>query len=176
MGIDDLQLTPGLIGLLYPENLVSTDIPLHVAQAPSTVTKKTTVSAYPFLGKNKKAVCFLSYYPEAEYIPDPELAFLKRIMGACKLTLDDIALVNTARTTLVLEELRQQLRPDIVFLWGGIPPGIPEFSGMLDLTEKTIGGIRILPVLQTGAMSRENEEGKELKKKLWVELKKIFGL
>jgi hypothetical protein len=97
-------------------------------------------------------------------------------MGACKLTLDDIALVNTARTTLVLEELRQQLRPDIVFLWGGIPPGIPEFSGMLDLTEKTIGGIRILPVLQTGAMSRENEEGKELKKKLWVELKKIFGL
>jgi len=176
MGIDDLQLTPGLIGLLYPENLVSTDTPLHAAQAPPALTKKTTVSAYPFLGKNKKAVCFLGHYPETDFIPDPELAFLKRILAACKLTLDDIALVNTARTSVILEEIKQQLRPDMVFLWGGIPPGITEFTGMRDLTEKTIGGIRILPVLQTGAMSRENEEGKELKKKLWVELKKIFGL
>ena len=177
MGINEIQLTPELIALLYPESLVVMEdvLPAKKAVKPAKKTPEAPIP-YPFMGKNQRQISFVFHNPDGNFLPEDQLAFLQKMLAACKYSLDDVALLNTASIPFDLAEWRLQLNPRIVFLWGispvsvGLKPGLPDFAiSQLD-------GISVIPVIQPALMSSENPEGKEYKKHLWVCLKKLFNL
>jgi hypothetical protein len=161
MGINHIRLSAELIGILYPETLVAEYVP---------------DTDYPFLGKNLLSICFLVSYPDDEFIPGDQLVFLQKILMACKLSLNDIALINTKRTPVELPVLKTRFHPRIIFLWGTTPAVAGLKSNFPDMTISTWENIRILPVMQAELMSSDNPGGLELKKNLWISLKKLFNL
>jgi hypothetical protein len=177
MGINDLPLTPELIAALYPETLVSGNL-MESAGKPRETPQQDLSPApvYPFLGMNKRSICFLVNYPDDPFIPDEQLAFIEKILTVCKCSMEDIALINTSPHSIRLEELKRQVHPEIIFLWGiraataGIKENLKEFS----IT--AIDGISVIPVLTPELMNQESTEGKELKTRLWACLRKLFSL
>jgi len=177
MGINHIRLSAELIAVLYPETLIAEkgpDSDIELIKAGLTQNKKESV--YPYLGKNLNSICFLVYYPDDEFIPEDQLAFLQKILIACKLNLDDIALINTNRNPVELQVLKNIFQPRIIFLWGAVPKLSGFNQHFPDMTISTWENIRILPVMQAVLMSRDNPAGLELKRKLWISLKKLFNL
>lgn len=176
MGINNLQLSHELIAALYPESLVVRNDRALTKKTSKTINPATTPDAYPFLGKNLRSISFLVHYPEGDFLPGEQLVFLQKMLAACKYSLDDIALVNTAHTLFDFAELRIQLQPRTIFLWGilpaavGLKPGLPDFSISL------LDGISVIPVLSPDLMSGNSPEGIEFKQRLWTCLKKLFNL
>ena len=177
MGIDQIELTPEMIASLYPDSLLdeNTSDP-----AVNRVEKKTEVSIpvpeYPFLGSNNQHICFITDQPDVEFLAEEQFNFLKKILFACKSSLEDIAVVNAAPALIHLSALSNQLLPRIIFLWGiqpesvGLTPDLPPFS--ISIWNQ----ISIVPVHSMDLMIMDNPEGRELKKRLWNCLQKLFNL
>ena len=177
MGINDFSLTDELIAALYPESLVTEKTTGPGKKNPVKAgIPAIPVAPYPYLGQNSRSVCFLVHYPDNEFIPGDQLVFLLKILSACKCSLDDIALVNTAKTQVKMDELKRQLHPGVIFLWGLIPDLSDITKGLPDMSLSLVDGITIIPVTHAEQMSRENAEAVELKRQLWVSLKKLFSL
>jgi hypothetical protein len=177
MGINQIQLTPELIALLYPESLVVMEDMQPVKK--TVKTTKTTPSAatpYPFQGKNQRQISFLVHNPEGDFLPEVQLAFLQKMLAACKYGLDDIALLNTAKIPFDLAQWRLQFTPRIVFLWGITPASVGLKPGLPDFAISTLDGISVVPVLSPDLMSGSNPQGTEYKQRLWACLKKLFTL
>ena len=110
MGINDFSLTDELIAALYPESLVTEKTTGPGKKNPVKAgIPATPVAPYPYMGQNSRSVCFLVHYPDNEFIPGDQLVFLLKILSACKYSLDDIALVNTAKTQVKMDELKRQV-------------------------------------------------------------------
>jgi hypothetical protein len=178
MGINDLQLSPALIAALYPETLVTAGEPVPVnGPVKPRETLQAKRPAYTFLGKNRRSLCILVSCSDEEFMPEEQLAFLQKIMAACKYSLDDIAVINTYRQPMDLESLKNQFSPHVIFLWGSPAPDIPGFPKTItDMSVTTWENMIVLPVAQAGQMSSDNPEGLVLKRILWASLKKIFKL
>ena len=177
MGINDLQLSAELVGILYPESLIVCDDEDMKERTHKKARPAQSVNEpIPFLGKNAKSICFLVSYPGDLFMPDEALRFLERILAACKCSLDDIALINTHQVPVDLEALRKQFNPRILFLWGDQPVISGLEVELKDLTVSIWGNISILPVTLVEQMNKDNEEGRELKRNLWVVLKTLFNL
>ena len=177
MGIDNIQLSSELITALYPETLVDVyDSGKSGIMPEAVLPGKSPVQVYPHLGKNLRSIVFLVDYPDHEFVPENQLAFLHKILGACKCSLDDIALINTSSLPVQWDELILRFHPQIIFLWGAAPAIAGKLPAFQDLTVSLVDGISIVPVLQANTMNTDNKEGLELKQRLWVCLKKLFNL
>jgi hypothetical protein len=177
MGINHIRLSTELIAALYQETLVSEKDPnsdIELIKTGLTQNKKDSV--YPYLGKNINSICFLVYYPDDEFIPEDQLAFLQKILIACKLNLDDIALINTNRTPVELQVLKKMFQPRIIFFWGTTPVIAGIKQNFPDMTISSWENIQVFPVMQADLMSRDYTKGLELKRNLWISLKKLFNL
>jgi len=177
MGINNLKLTPELIAALYPESLLAVrEILTETKTDPVKSRDLTKTPDYPYLGKHLRGICFLAESPNQDFLPEAQFVLLNRMLSACKFTLDDIAIINTAHSAVDFQGLKKKLPSRILFLWGispesvGLEPGLPDFS------MTTIEGISVVPVLSPDLMSGDSSEGKELKKRLWSCLQKLFNL
>jgi hypothetical protein len=177
MGINNLQLSPDLIAALYPETLVGgNDTETGKKPGKGGESLPEPFADYRFLGKNRRSISFLADYADHDFIPEEQLVFLHKMLSACKCSLDDIALVNTVPSESQFAELKKQLQPQIVFLWGvptasvGLKQALPDFSVL------KVDGISIIPVPNPDLMSGDSPLGLELKQRLWACLKKLFNL
>jgi hypothetical protein len=177
MGIDNIQLSPALIATLYPESLVDA-IEGVTGRPPKPVSVQSLdpFTVYPFLGGNLRSVSFLVAYPDHDFIPDEQLYFLRRMLGACKLNLEDVAIVNTSRTLVQLDILKKQLKPTTIFLWGVLPSSIGIKADLPEFAISDVDGISVVAVQSPDLMSGESSAGIELKKRLWSCLQKLFIL
>jgi hypothetical protein len=177
MGINHLQLSPELIAALYPETLVTGTDPADIKKTgKSSGRDLPPAPAYSFLGKNLRSICFLVDYPGQDFIPDSQMGFLLRMLSACKCRLDDIALVNAAGLPIRFNDLKSQLQPRILFLWGIRPVSIGLREDLPDFSISSLQGVSVIPVITPDLMSEESPEGLELKQRLWACLKKLFNL
>ena len=177
MGINHIRLSSELIAALYPESLVEENVPLPVKEnVRNSKPVAEKIPAYHFLGENNRSICFLANYPEGDFLPDDQLEFLKKMLTACKLSFNDIALLNIAHAAFDLADLRLQLHPRIIFLWGIQPESAGLKSSLPDFSVTMIDGISIIPVLSPDLMSGNRPEGTEFKQRLWICLKKLFTL
>ena len=123
------------------------------------------------LGNNRKNILLIFDHKDVLHLPDSELQFLTGILTACKLGLDDVALLNLNNHSGVdYKQLSAHFKCRIILLFGveplqlALPMNFPHFQ------QQAFAGISYLfsPSLA------ELENDKLLKSKLWVCLKRIF--
>ena len=140
---------------------------------PVAAASRDAGAQWKYLGNNKRSILVVVSYAGSAYLPDEELNFLTKMLTACKLSLDDVAIVNSAHyPDRQAREYQQFFRSSIVFLFGpdpvsfGLPVSFPHYQ------VQAVAGTTYLftPPLE------ERHRDDLLKSKLWVCLKRIFSL
>lgn len=177
MNINHIELSPGTIAELY-ENTLTGTIDKENNTAMETRLKETKnepgkSDEIKALGNNRKHILILVKNQQAVFLLDEELNFLAEILLACRLSLDDVKLVNVhAHTGIIYKPLLEQFKSRIILLFDvepgliGLPVSFPHyqlqaFSGCTFLYSPSL---------------KRLENDKVEKSKLWVCLKRLFNL
>lgn len=166
MNLNHIHLTPHLLTDLYANVLIET----HAIPVPAT---PVTTSSLNYLGNNQKQITIVVNNNLVTYLTDEELSFLTKVLGACELGLEDVAIVNWNR----LEEkeytgLLKELNSKKVLLFNltpvefGLPMHFPPFQ-IQEFDQRTY--------LQAPALA-SIEQDVSTKKQLWAALKKLFAI
>jgi hypothetical protein len=176
MGFSDISLPGSVIADLYKQSLVQAGPQQEAPPAPEATTTKTVPGGnnYKFLGNNQRQVAIIVAFDEETFLPDEHLQFLTKMLEACKLNLGDVAIINHAKKEVDIDLLKEQLRPSNVLLFGVEPVAIKLPLNFPHFKDQAFAGISYLytPALET--LNLDSEEGKLLKSKLWVCLRKLF--
>ncbi len=176
-----LPASPPPVTAAAPELVEEVVKPAATAPArPTPVLTQTAppspASAYKVLGNNRQHVAVIVRFPGEAFLPENHLQMLTKMLGACKLNLGDVAIVNDATQQVNINVLKDQLSPKRVLLFGvspeetGLPLNFPAFK------DQEYAGSTYLYTPSLDELNKETEEGKVLKRKLWESLKKIFGV
>lgn len=129
-----------------------------------------------YLGDNKKHITIVVSDENNSFISDEHLQFLISILSACKLNLADIALVNIASNKQFFSDIKNQLEPRQVILFGipqsftALPFTIPEYQ------LQSHNNCAYLFAPQLDDLNGNSPQAKEKKGKLWLALKKMFNV
>jgi len=129
-----------------------------------------------FLGNNAKQITVLVNDAKNVFLDDASLQLLTGILAACQLNLADVAIVNTAHTNLVYQEIKQSLQCKYCLLFNvsttqiQMPFTIPQYQ------VQQYDGCSFLLAPSLSEMSGTGKEAKVEKSKLWVCLKKMFDV
>lgn len=145
-------------------------------ETPVARSSNTETSAYKFLGNNQRRVTIVVHFAADVFLPDNHLQFLVKLLGACKLTMADVAIVNAATTPLHADRLREQLQPACMLLFGVEPTAIQLPLSFPPFKEQQYANCKYLLVPGLNELNQETEAGKQLKRKLWECLKGMFGV
>lgn len=129
---------------------------------------------FKFLGKNEKSILIVVSKNNVAFLEENELNFLSSVLGACKLSLADVAIVNlnSATDNTSYTTLFSQLKSKTVLLFDieskriDLPFNFPNFQ-MQQFDHCTY--------LSAPAL-KSIEENKALKTQLWNCLKNVFHL
>ena len=166
MSLDKIQLPDTVLQNLYNKSLydLSVDKPTANTAAPANIS---------FLGDNLKKIAIVVNSDEAIYLPDDELNFLLGILTACKLSMADIALINTEKNAgLSYTIIFEQLKAEKVFLFGmqpnalGLPLEFPHYQIQQFNNQVYLSSVSL----------QNLQADKAEKLKLWNCLKKIFSI
>ncbi|MEO9210780.1 MAG: hypothetical protein ABI208_06765 [Ginsengibacter sp.] len=164
MSIDNIQLSSQLCKNLFTNQLIS---------------EKVTSESAPFLqnskvaslGGNQKRITFLVNNAENSFLSESEMEMLTNLLTACKLTMEDVALINFNQCpNLNYEKLLTDFEPKKILVFGvtaaqlELPFHVPHFQ--LQKFQKEIYFL---------SPSFENFlTDIDLKKELWMGLQKLF--
>lgn len=112
-------------------------------------------------------------YTDTSFLPDKQLDFLTSILGACKLNLADVAIINIANAGEVnYKALTKELQMQHAILFGISPASL---SLPVNFPAYQIQPFSNCTYLHSDSLEALAAD-KELKTKLWLCLKKIFGV
>ena len=112
---------------LYPRLIITgNNVPVtSPADTAGIIENETTLpgdTPIKSLGGNQRQITILVNYPEVQHLPEPVFDYLVKILDACKLTINDVAVVNTSNhPTASLNQFIQQLHSRIFLLFGVNP-------------------------------------------------------
>jgi hypothetical protein len=130
--------------------------------------------AYKVLGNNKRNISVVVDFPSEVFVPESDLQFLTKMLSACKLNLADVAIVNHATSEVAIDQLKEQLRPLHVLLFGVEPTTIRLPISFPAFKEQAYAGTTYLFAPGLAQLNQETEEAKLTKRKLWDCLKRMF--
>ena len=127
-----------------------------------------------YIGKNRSHILVIVSKGDAAFTDEEELQFLSSVLSACKLSLDDIAIVNAANlpagadylSLLRFFESRHILLFDVAPQTIDLPFNFPHFQ-LQQFDQHTY--------LSAPAL-KEIKMEKDLKTKLWSSLKMLFNI
>lgn len=175
MSIDNIEILPFVIGELYKNSLVDSAENNKIAVS---VSSPGNADGYPpdhirYLGNNSRNILVLTDEKEHAFLGDEDLNFLINIFNACKVTMENIAVVNIYNNEhAVYEKLMAQLKPAVIIFFGpepqhlGFPIQIPAYRVQQYNKQQYL----CAPCLQ------ELAKDVEQKKLLWASLKTIFAI
>ena len=169
MSLNDIQLPVNIVVDLYKNVLIES-----TGSIPSIPEKaEPGERSINYLGNNNKQVVILVNYTDTVYIPDEQLNFLTSVLTACKLSLDDVAILNTNQIgSIPFKELYKTVPAKSVLLFDimteaiSLPINFPLFQ------VQSFDGINYL----TAPPLDKIEKDKSFKMDLWTSLKKLFKL
>jgi hypothetical protein len=147
--------------------------PVPVKEAPAPV-KSTELPAYKILGNNKQQITVVVNCPNDVFVPEAELQFLTKMLGACKLNMADVAIVNHATAAVAIDRLKQQLQPRFVLLLGVEPSTIQLPISFPTFKEQAYAGTTYLFTPALDQLNQETDNAKVQKRQLWDCLKRMF--
>ena len=170
MDIDNIELTPVLIAELYNSVLVEAEVNTSEI-ADLTVSKSE--GPILFTGGNRQHILIIVRYENTDTIPGEDLVFLSEMLSACKLSNDDVAIVNIhPQQQFTYKELTSKLNSRVVLLFDteptalGLPISFPFFQLQAFGSQTYLSS----PSLQ------ELKKDKILKSKIWVSLRRLFNV
>jgi len=186
MSLNNIQLNPALLADMYKTSLVDTNdrsgegekaqtVSLHTKTTANSDQDTTNAKAvnWKYLGDYRKSILIIVRYNDFPHLPDEQLSFLSTILGACKLDLADVAILNIANTSPAsYKTIQEKFKSSFTILFGLTPE---EFEMPLSFPEFQVQAFNNCTFLHTPVL--EMVEGdKVLKSKLWVCLRKMFGV
>ncbi len=129
-----------------------------------------------FLGDNKKQILILVKDAEAVYLRDEWLQFLTNILGACKLNIGDVAIVNYANNPINFTALNEQLNPQFYLLFDVASQDIQLPFTVPNYQLQKFGNTTFLLAPSLALMQGNTEAVKMEKSRLWLSLKKVFNI
>ena len=164
MSLDNIQLPSFLVQELYKKSLIESE-----NNQLSTDSLKT--SDFSFLGKNQKKILIIVSEENAVYLPDENLELLIGMLNACKLSLNDVALINYDRNKqMEYQSIQDTFNPRVI-LFFGIEPSTLSFP--LQFPEYQLQSYNKQTYLSAPSLTLLSEQVPE-KKKLWACLQKLF--
>src|SRR5579871_1527730 len=169
MSLNEVQLPSISISGLYKNTLVTLTVEKKIIEAKTAIAPKS-------LGGNKKNILILAKSSDAVFVNDKQLSFLTKLLEACKINIGDVAIVNDIKEQFTISELKEEFHPKSLILFGCSPASIklPIEFPMFKLQE--FGGCTYLCAPTLEELDMDTNDGKVLKSKLWVCLKKLFEL
>lgn len=190
MGLNDIELPASIVASLYTSVLVADQSvpaalapagtahvplpaePIAAAKPPEAKEADTTVK-WKFLGNNQRNILVVVNHHDILHLPDADLTFLTAMLTACKLGLGDVTLTNYDHYQQIGgPAIVKQFKSRTVLLFGigpagfGLPVNFPEFQ---------VQALANVDYLYSPALADISGD-KALKSKLWICLKKIFGI
>jgi hypothetical protein len=186
MSLNEIQLPTFLVYSLYKDSLVidnkqpdqakASQIKAEAVEIVPIAKSKKEPEGYAFLGQNLKRIGIIVNDPKHAFLPEAQLDFLTKILEACKMNLADVAILNHAKKEIIVENLKEQLKPNKVLLFGldttgiKLPFSIPEFK------IQEYDQCSYLCAAPLEQLIQNNADGKAQKTKLWICLKEMFGV
>lgn len=166
MSLNNFQLPPIVLQELFNHSLIDLN---NEKKSEET----TTSTGYFTLGNNNKNILLLVESDESLYLPDDQLNFLLGILSACKLTMEDVAILNIKKNKPVnYKTATTELKPEKIFLFGVTPVQI---ELPMDFPHYQIQQYNN-QIYLTAPMLSHFQDNKTEKTKLWNSLKQIFAL
>ena len=172
MGLNDIRLPATLIADLYKNSLIETGKDTALNQ-PVVAERRAEETEWKWLGNNRKNILVVVNAEYAVHLPDDALYLLTSMLTACKLGLDDVAIMNLHNYPgESYKNLIASFKSKIVLLFGiepasfGLPINFPHFQ----LQAFANNTFLFSPSL------KELGNDKITKSKLWVCLKRLFNL
>jgi hypothetical protein len=177
MSLNSIKFETTDIALLFKNSLVDIEEKKQVSQKPEPVSlqvdRDPKETGWKYLGENKKRTLIVVRYSDVLHLPDKQLSFLTKLLGACNLNLGDVAILNFHNhQPSQFNEILNYFKPTAVLLFDttpadfGMPINFPDFQAQGYSDAVFVSS----PSLET------IEPDKNLKGKLWVCLKKIYSL
>ncbi|MEP2772312.1 MAG: hypothetical protein ABJH05_09190 [Fulvivirga sp.] len=148
---------------------VKTDVDTNVdSNAVSEPTPAPYIEKIPVKGNNSSAILILNFDENAAFVADENLTFLKNILSAVKLDIDQVALVNLAKVDLAIDAIIKELKPKTIIGFG--------VNHIEQLKPHTIYKISTHQNCQTLLADdlKLIESDKSKKKALWEGLQELF--
>jgi len=175
MNEENIQLPGFLIADLYRHSIVL------AGNEPETERKQPgkevpAAERQWYLGSNLQKITLLVSEKEAVYLQDDSLQFLSAILGACKLNLGDVAIVNHHNDPIEYSFLKEKLSPAFILLFGvtaqqlQLPFTVPYYQ------VQKYDSRQFLLAPSLDKMLGDSQEAKLEKSKLWLCLKKMFNV
>lgn len=166
MSLDNIQLPSFVIQHLFRKTLVDT--------GDNNIYKKDSKEPeIPFLGSNKQNITILVNNTEEGIISEKQLNFLSGILSACKLTMQDVALINlNSYPKISYKSITEIFNSKIIFLFG-ISSNAIELPFIIPAFQKQNYNSQIY---LSAPSLEELEHNKDLKRQFWNVLKQIFSL
>ncbi|MBL7732117.1 MAG: hypothetical protein JNM88_13125 [Chitinophagaceae bacterium] len=179
MDINHIELSAKVVADLYGSTLIDEKTSSVVQQAvappaetgPARTDKPDT--AWKTLGNNQRNILVVVDNPGITYLADNELTFLTGVLGACKLTLADVAILNLhTHPGAGYKELVSHFNSKVVLLFAvnpadfGLPVSFPYYQ------LQPFAGCTFLYAPSLPDLENDRVE----KSKLWVCLKRLFNL
>ena len=155
---------------------VGTPLSTSITSTTSAPKPEAVKPAILYLGNNNKHITILLYDNEAVHIRDEWLQFLSTVLNACKLSMNDVAIVNLFNVKTTFSEFRGQLQTEFLLMFSVscadilLPFAIPQYQ------VQQYDNVRILLSKSLGLMIGATPTVKEEKTKLWHSLQKIFSI
>lgn len=177
--INNIILPAAVVAELYKNPLIGTGTEkapaaavLPAAETGPARSDKPEI-AFRSLGNNQKHILVVVNNEGIAFLPDPELSFFTGVLGACKLSLNDVAIVNFSNLSAVsYKELINHFSSRIVFLFDVEPTA---FGLPMDFPQYQIQPFAGNSFLYAPSL-KELENDRVEKSKLWVCLKRLFNL
>lgn len=173
MGLNDIRLPETVIADLYKNSLIETGKETAINQPAFVAQKSAMETEWKWLGNNGKNILVIVHAPHTTHLPDDELDLLTAMLAACKLSLDDVAIVNlNNHPDTSYKELTGFFKSKIVLLFAiepaafGLPVNFPHFQ-LQAFANNTF--------LYSPSLSELGND-KIQKSKLWVCLKRLFNI
>jgi len=174
MDINHIKLPAFAVSELYQSSLIEPGVTQIIQPvADRSENKPAAPPIWKSLGENKKNVLIIVNYPDAVHLPDHDLDFLTGILGACKLNMADVAVLNVHNNPEALyRQLVDFFKSKIVLLFAVEPAsfGLPMSFPYFQIQPFAGNSFLFSPSL------KELENDKVLKSKLWMCLKRLFNL
>lgn len=129
-----------------------------------------------YLGDYQKKIIVLVNESDDIYLSDANRNFLSGILNACKLNLEQVALINFNNNNVSFQQLKKEMKPEFLLLFNvnALQIELPFSMPYYQVQQYDTCSIATAPSLST--LNNETATAITEKKKLWKSLQKMFNI